>query len=458
MLTVVKDYIIDNRLLEPGERVIVAVSGGPDSMALLNILKTLSTQLDIELVAAHVNHDLRPEAQAEAEFVAEQSHSLGIPCHIRKINVRELARQEKTSLEDAGRRARYRFFYTLLAEQGAAKIATAHHRDDVAETVLLHLLRGSGIQGLRGIMPQNGELIRPLLAVEKEELIYYLKKNNLNYCWDQSNEDPEFLRNRIRHQLIPLLEQEYNPRIVANLNRLADIAQAENEFLEDETSAYWNRVVEKAEPNTIIFSLPLFSQMPLAVRRRLVMRALAKLGSPGGWEARDVEKILELSEKPGSAKVIKLKKQLLVNKSYERIIFTKNWSKPQAFCLRIAIPGEVKLPGGSAYYFSVEAAGGSTPDKGDRQEEVIYLDYDKMPQPLVVRSRQEGDVFQPAGFSGHKRLKKYLIEKKVPFWERDLVPVLASQEGKIYAILGHCVSQAAAVSAATQTVLIIKKI
>lgn len=452
MLNTVKRYIIANHLIKPGERVIVAVSGGPDSMALLHVLKTLAPEMAFELLAAHVNHGLRPEANAEAHFVADQCQEWKIPCHTEVVNVRALAREEKTSLEDAGRRARYRFFYALLAEQGASSIATAHHRDDVAETVLLHLLRGSGMQGLRGILPRNGQLIRPLLLAGKEQLLDYLNGNQVQYCLDQSNDNPDFARNRIRHQLIPLLKQDYNPRIVENLNRLADIVRAENEFLENEMEQYWSRVIKESASHTIEFDHQLFSSLPLAARRRLVMRAFNELSGSAGWEANDVEKVLELSEKPGSSKVLKLKKKLRVNKSYDKMIFTKRWLKPENFCLNVTVPGGVDWPDGTGYHFTIQEASGYDPNRED-----IYLDYDQISLPLVLRSRREGDVIQPLGFSGHKRLKKYLIDQKVPCRERELVPVLASRDGEIYAVLGYLISQTAAVNSSTRTILVIKK-
>ncbi len=452
MLNTVKKYIIANNLIERGDRVIVAVSGGPDSMALLHILKTLASEMQLELVAAHINHGLRPEAEAEEHFVAEQCEGWNIPCYTKVVNVRELARQEKTSLEDAGRRARYRYLNALLGDLRASSIATAHHHDDQAETVLLHLLRGSGMQGLRGIMPRSGQLIRPLLSVGKEELLSYLREHNIKFCLDQSNEDPTFIRNRIRHQLLPQLKQDYNPRIVENLNRLADIARAENELVENEMEAYWTQVLIEEGANTIVLDNLRLSSQGLAVRRRIIMRAFAQLSGQAGWEAQDVEKVLELSSKMGSAKIIDLKKQVRVNKSYDRIIITRSWLEVADFCMEITVPGQVDLPQNNSYHFILHEARRYIPEKED-----IYLDYDKIKLPLVLRSRREGDVFQPRGFEGHKRLKKYFMEQKIPSWERNMVPVLASQDGEIYAILNHCICQPAAVSSATGTILVIKK-
>jgi len=422
-------------------------------MALLHMLKSLAGGMGFELAAAHINHGLRPEASEEQQFVADQCRMWEIPFYTTEANVRELAAQRKTSLEDAGRMARYEYLSGLLNELGAQCIATAHHRDDVAETVLLHLLRGSGLQGLRGILPRYGKIVRPLLPLGKEDLQSYLAAREIPYCLDQSNADPSFLRNRIRHQLIPELQREYNPRVVESLNQLAELARAEHAFLEQEMERYWAQVLLAEDDENIVFENRVFAQIPLAAQRRLVLRAFARLAGQAGWEGQDVEKVLDLSSKKGSAKVLQLKKTVKVNKSYDKMIFTKNWQTPPKFNQEIPVPGQAVLAeSGRIYTFSLRNRGDYNAQPGD-----CCLDYDKLKQPLVIRSRREGDVFCPAGFSGHKKVKKYFIDQQIPFWERDSVPIIAAKDGEIYAILGCCVCQPARIDPDTKTVLIIKK-
>lgn len=452
MIDAVKAYIAAQRLIETGDKVIAAVSGGPDSMALLHILRDLSQESGFNIVAAHINHKLRPQAEQEQQFVEESCRYLQIACYSKTIDVRELARQNKTSLEDAGRQARYAFFNELLQQLQADAIATAHHQDDQAETVLLHLLRGTGIQGLRGIMPRNRDLIRPLLQQSKQNLLAYLQENQISFCLDQSNQDQTFLRNRIRHQLIPLLQNDYNPQITENLSRLAEIVRAENEFLQQIMLNYWTQLVCSQDEQGLEMDLEGFKALPLAARRRLTIMALSAVGGPAGWEARDVEKVLDLLPKPGSAKILQLKKGIMINKSYDRIIFTSNWQKADVFNIEVTIPGEVVLPDGSRYRFMLTDCNHINTDAGD-----VYLDYDKLSLPLVLRSRHQGDVIQPVGFAGHKKLKKYFNEQRIPFRERDRVAVLASQSGEIYALPGLCVCSPAAVDQQSQHILLIKR-
>jgi tRNA(Ile)-lysidine synthase len=453
MIESVKAYIAAQGLIRPGDKIIAAVSGGPDSMALLHILRKLSLQSGFSILAAHVNHGLRPQAGQDQEFVEEHCRSLNIPCYAKTIDVRQLACQTKTSLEDAGRQARYGYFNELLQELHADAIATAHHQDDQAETVLLHLLRGAGMQGLRGIMPRNGHLIRPLLQQSKQNLLNYLHKNQISYCIDSSNQDQVFLRNRIRHQLIPLLQNEYNPRITENLSRLAEIVGEENDFLQKIMQSYWTSLVCFQDEQRLEMDLEGLKVLPLAVRRRLTIMALSSLGGSTGWEARDVEKVLELLHKPGSAKYLQLKKGIKINKSYDKIIFTSNWQEAGIFNIEVTVPGQAVLPDGTAYQFMLAECGCFSMETDE-----IRLDYDKLALPLELRSRRNGDVIQPAGFAGHKKLKKYLNEKKVPFRERDRIAVLASHSGEIYALLGLCICAAAAVDQQTKNVLLIKRV
>ena len=211
MLAKVLQYIKEHNLITPGDLLVAGISGGPDSMALLHILLQLRPRLNFELVAAHLNHGLRPEAAAEEEFVRDYCQARQVPFYSRRVDIEEIAVRDKKSVEEAGRNCRYQYFNELVAQLGGTRIATAHHRDDNAETVLLNIIRGSGIKGLRGIRPVNGIIIRPLLCVDKNEIETYLAENSVKYCIDLSNYSTDYLRNRIRHNLLPLLEQDYNP-------------------------------------------------------------------------------------------------------------------------------------------------------------------------------------------------------------------------------------------------------
>lgn len=233
MLKRVRKTITDSSLLERGDHLLVAVSGGPDSVALLWALVLLSREYELQLTTAHLNHGLRgAEAQAEERFVHGLCAGMGIDCISKTVDVSILQKGSGKSLEEVGRVERYRFLDETAQTCGAKKIATGHHRDDQAETVLINLLRGSGLEGLKGIVPvREGRIIRPLLHVGREEILEFLDREGVTYITDSSNASPHFLRNRIRHQLIPELAARYNPGIVKGLSQTAEIIRREDDCL-----------------------------------------------------------------------------------------------------------------------------------------------------------------------------------------------------------------------------------
>ncbi|QGU00516.1 tRNA(Ile)-lysidine synthetase [Candidatus Syntrophocurvum alkaliphilum] len=421
-------------------------------MALLDILHKLKDKLQITLAAAHLNHSLRAEADEEEQFVINQCAQRNIPTHTRTYKIDQIAKDQKLSLEEAGRIMRYKFFSQLKKELNANLIATAHHHDDVAETVLLHFLRGSGIKGLRGILPQNNHLIRPLLPLTKTQIIEYLKENKIPYNIDQTNYDTEHLRNRVRNELIPYLK-EYNPRIVENLNQLSQIAKEENEAIEKQTQNLWSKILLKKEKNLIILDNQKIEEFHPAYKRRLAIFALTKLAGENGWDMNDVDSILGLSKKQGSSKTINLKKGVKVNKSYDKLVFTNENLIKDKFSYEVPIPGQVELlEKGETYTFDIIEA-----NKYKNHSNIyMYLDYDKINRPLFIRSRDPGDTFRPHGLKGSKKLKDFFIDNKIPYYERDSVPILASYE-EIYAVLGYRVSENAIVDADTKRILVIKR-
>jgi len=450
MLAQVSKYIRQQNLIHPGDLVVAGISGGPDSMALLNILIQLCPQLNFKVVAAHLNHGLRPEAAAEEKFVSDYCRMASIPFYSHQADVQEIAAREKKSLEEAGRDCRYQYFFELAAKLGATRIATAHHRDDNAETVLLNIIRGSGIKGLRGIRPVNGIIIRPLLCVTKNQIESYLAENSIEYCIDMSNYSTDYLRNRIRHNLLPLLKQDYNPRIVDSLNQLADIAAAENDAMETETAHFWEELIIKQETDEIILDAHRILQLHPAFQRRITMKALAVMQGENSWDATDVKLVTNLLNKPGSTRRIQLKKGLYVKKVYEQIIFTRTLPEKTAFSYKVSVPGQVYIKEtGQKYSFQLLERKDFKPQVGN-----FYLDYDKIKGELYLRSRQPGDVFCPRGMQGTKKIKDYFIDLKVPQAERDQIPLLATEQ-KIYAVLGFRIAQDAAVDETTTRILLI---
>jgi tRNA(Ile)-lysidine synthase len=305
VLKKVRKTIADSHLLERGDHLVVAVSGGPDSVALLWALVLLSREYALQLTTAHLNHGLRgEESQREERFVHSLCAGLGIRCIGKTVDICTLQRERRKSLEDVAREERYRFFHETAEACGAKKIATGHQRDDQAETVLINLLRGSGLEGLKGIVPlREGRIIRPLLHVTRTEILKFLDREGLTYFTDSSNTNPRFLRNRIRHQLIPELSARYNPGIVKGLSQTAEIVRREDDYLQTaagEALRRWGVVPGDAE---IVLPLADFIGIHAALQGRVIKRLL-DAASPlrNGVGYRHVEAVLALARSPGRRK------------------------------------------------------------------------------------------------------------------------------------------------------------
>jgi tRNA(Ile)-lysidine synthase len=298
MLKKVRKTITESSLLERGDHLLVAVSGGPDSVALLWALVILSLEYELQLTTAHLNHGLRgAEAQAEERFVLSLSAGMGINCISKTVDIRMLQKGRGKSLEEVGREERYRFFDETAEACGAKKIATGHQRDDQAETVLINLLRGSGLEGLKGIIPvREGRIIRPLLHVGRTEVLEFLNHEGLTYFMDSSNASPHFLRNRIRHQLIPELTAQYNPGIVRGLSRTAEIIRREDDYLQatvGQILCRWGIVPGEADT---LLPLADFIGLHAALQGRVIKRLLEAASRSGnGVGYRHIEAVLALA-------------------------------------------------------------------------------------------------------------------------------------------------------------------
>ncbi len=455
MFEKVKNYIGRHNLVKTGNRVVVAVSGGPDSIALLHIFDRLRQEWNLEIYAAHVNHKLRLEADEEEEFVRQVCLQWGIPFYAWAVNVRLAAETECKTLEEAARDCRYRFFEKLRTELKADLIATAHHQDDHAETILMHLIRGSGIRGLRGILPMKGFIIRPLLCINKEEILQYLDTNQLEFRIDKSNADSSFFRNRIRNELIPCLK-EFNPNIVGNLNRLGMLVNDEQDFLEKDTELLFENLVTRQGDDTAVVDNTQMRKLHPARQRRLLLKVLADMKGDYGWSGLDVQKILDLSQKEGSSKKIMLGRNMRVHKIYDQLCFCCAEQQNAEFCYPIPVPGRIKISETGEVYSAEILLREQDIVKNDHIGDEIHLDYDKLEKDLFLRSRKAGDRISIPGMTGRKKVKDYFIDRKIPLQDRGRIPIIAGTH-QVYAIFGLLVGASARVDQTTRRVLIIRK-
>ena len=457
-------------LLERGDRVLVAVSGGPDSVALLRGLIELRSRYDLSLTVGHFNHGLRGAASdAEERFVAELALKAGLELRTGRMPTASV-RPRGRSLEDWCREHRYAFLDATAREIQAGKIALGHHRRDQAETVLMNLLRGSGIEGLKGILPiRDGRYIRPLLDTDPAEIRAFLESRSLSFRNDASNRDIRHLRNRIRHDLLPRLETVYNPAIVRGISRMAEIAGLENDFMESVLPEAYARAGGREGQGGVRFDIPAFLTLHEAIQNRLILLVVRRLiGAPSGLTHAHIQLVRNLLGRSGYAEV-HLAGGITATRSYDHLSFqqTADVSSPASrsqhrpsrlrrkgtdaeagFQFDVPIPGVLSLAPGCRLRF--EVAGVTRPVPTGR--EIACLDYERIRFPLVCRGVRTGDRIQPLGMAGTKKVRRLLLDAKVPLEERGRVPLLVDDEGVLW-VAGVCLSERARVSDRTRTVL-----
>lgn len=450
MLKKVIHFIEEYSLFAPGDTVVTAVSGGADSVALLDILVSFR-ELRLNLVAAHLNHLLRgAEADADEEFVLKLAGSYGVPVVVKRVDVGEVARTEGRSLEDAGRAARYAFFDELAVSHKAHAVALAHHADDQAETVVMRLLRGAGGSGLCAMAPKSAGLyVRPLLNVNRREIEAYLQRRGIAWRTDSSNAAADFLRNRIRHELIPYLAR-YNPAISHRLSATAEAMAADEEFLEAATSAaFASHAVLSA--GRIILALPGLRSEPRGIRlrlyRRAILQAKGNLARIGFSHLRAID-CLVFSAKPHLT--LDLPDRLRAAKSYGEISFSAGEDKKPLFSGEIYLdgPGIYPLPGSGMLAVDYADASG---DLKSAPATTAYFDLDRAPFPWRVRTIRPGDRFSPFGMTGQKKVKELFIDAKVPLSFRRRIPILFCGETLLW-VGGIRRSNAASLTTGTKTV------
>ncbi|MDQ1278496.1 MAG: tRNA(Ile)-lysidine synthase [Thermodesulfobacteriota bacterium] len=471
MLGKVKKTIEKYQMIRSGEGVLVAVSGGPDSVALLAILHKLAPELGFRLVVAHLNHGLRPEADEEEHLVRELSLSMGLPMESARADILDLTRSRGKSVEDTARGIRYSFLDEAASRVHADRIALGHHLHDQAETVLMNLLRGSGPEGLKGMQPvRDRRYIRPLLYTSSSEIRAFLADEGLSYALDRSNEDPKYMRNRIRHELLPLLDRQYKTGIAMILARTAEVTGREDDFMQDQVRlvlADWN--ISESTPN-VCLEIAKLRALHEALARRIVKTLLERFSpEEKGVFHSHIQAVLDLAFMGNPSGRLHLPFAVEAKRDYGRLILgrRKNNGSSGNYCYPVAVPGRIHVPEGQMVLeFSVIDADHPeiielTREKGGavractlevQKAGQVYLDYERLAFPLTIRNIQPGDRMQPLGMEGTKKVKAVFIDRKVSSDDRCRIPLLADAGGILW-IAGLCLSEAVRITAGTRQVL-----
>jgi tRNA(Ile)-lysidine synthase len=439
-------------LLEKGDRVLVALSGGPDSVALLYGLLAIQSEFGLKLYVAHLNHKLRgAESDEDERFARELAGRLKLEFFSKRIDVKREAKRKKLSIEEGARELRYRYLEELANQIKADKIAVGHQADDQAETFLMRLLRGAGGAGLSGIPAKRGKIIRPLIQIKREEIEEFLKANKIACRLDSSNYLTDYLRNKIRLKLLPKIKEEFNPKIVESLNRTADIISLQQEYIEKRCEQILQDIGTKRK-SKITIALESFARYDISLQREIIRLCVKQLkGDLVQLAFEPVERALNLIHQKRSGRKVKLANKIWVEVCGKEVAFYKEEKKKYDFPL--TLPGTLNLKD-----WGVKIKGEILNRKSAPQnlfhhnQNVAFLDWEKLKRPFRLRSRRRGDKFKPLRMKGTKSLADFLIDAKVPRHLRDEVAILASK-GKIAWVVGYRISEEFKVTDKTKKVL-----
>lgn len=444
-------------MLATGQRVLVAVSGGPDSMALLHALYTLADSLEVQLAVAHLNHGLRGAAADDDErYVHGWSQRWDLPYFVEHQDIAALAAEEKLSIEQAGRQARYEFFTRLAAQHGFDRIALGHTATDRIETLLINLLRGTGLHGLRSIPPCQGQFIRPLITARREETAEYCAVHNLQPRLDASNLSAEYcLRNKVRLELLPRLASDYAPHIATSLLRLAAAVEQELQWTEPLVEAAYRQAAQ-ADGDGIALDLHQLADMPEGLRYRLLRYALVQLrADTADMEAVHYDALHRMVRSGQTGRQVALPGGVLAQRGYNSIRLTGRRTEEQGACAGIcdrhtlAVPGTVRVPE-LGLTVEAEVMRQRPAELGQAQGRQIVMDGCALGDKLFVRTWQPGDRLQPLGMTGHKKVQDIFVDEKVPRRQRARVPLLTTSDDEIVWAVGYCLSEQFKVTGRTE--------
>lgn len=459
MLKKVQKTIEKHNMLQSGDRVVVAVSGGVDSMTLLHALCELRDDWKLWLAVAHLDHRMRRDSEQDARFVADHAESLKLPFVQETIDVPTYVRTEKLSPEEGARKMRYRFLAKTARELDAGVVALGHNLDDRVETCFIHLLRGAGLAGLAGIPPvrRDGELryIRPLIESSRSEILAYAHAQGLAYREDPTNQDKKYMRNRVRWELLPLLH-EYNPNVLETVARAEETLRKANEYLQHIAEEALQSALVREDPDEIVLDKHCVLSQADLIQEYLLREAIRRVrGDLEGIEAVHIEQMRSELQRARSGAQVALPVGLRFTVQSHQILITR---KPAGrhrvpYCFELSMTGNCFEQMG--WSFELALLDGSHPDPEGHLE--ARIDYAKIVEPLYVRNRQRGDRFEPLGLGGTKKLQDFFVDAKIPREERDRIPLICDQNGILW-VVGWRWSERCRVNPQTRQTLCIRAI
>ncbi|WP_432667495.1 tRNA lysidine(34) synthetase TilS [Wukongibacter baidiensis] len=439
--------IKNHKLIEKNEGVVVGVSGGPDSICLLHLLWRLCEELSLKIFVVHLDHQFRGiEAKKDAEYVEEICEKIGVKSYIFSYDVNKYSKEKGITFEEAGRELRYKLFDKVAKETGATKIAVAQNRNDQAETVLMRLMRGSGLEGLTAIgYKRDGKIIRPLLDITRQEIEDYCEENNLKPRIDKTNLETIYTRNKIRLELIPYIENNFNSRVIDALWRSSNLLRDDSDYLAKAAAKELKNITISNNSNNYSLDLEKFGMLHISMKRRVLRRVIDEVkGNLKDISLKHIEGIIKLTNRNNVGSKIDLPGHIIVELGYNSIDvktekFIKEKIKNRDFEYKLYMDETTPLEALNAS-MKVEIVSSSDRHNSTEGRNTIFLDYDKVKGGLFIRNRKDGDKFQPLGMKGTKKIKDYFIDQKIPKEIRNEIPILCDEKGIIW-IVGYRMSE-----------------
>ncbi len=444
MINKFKEIIEKHKLIKKNDTIIIGSSGGPDSQLLTYLLNEIKEEYNLKLIVAHLNHLHRQEADMDEDLVRETARNLNLDFRLKRASMDEYAKRNKLSSEDAGRRLRYDFFYEIAKEFEGSKIAIAHNKNDQTETMLIRMIRGTGIDGLVAMDYKSNNIIRPILNVKKKDIIEFLDNHNISYAYDKTNGENDYTRNYIRNEIIPKMES-VNPRMVDNFFNLSLLLRDDLKIIEDNTYKHYNEIVKESSDTKIVFDKYGFESLEDYLKAKVLRKAIFNLeGQLKDFSKENIDQFLSLTKLDTGKKIIKDRISLKKNyTSYDLYLEeTKNLDKTKD---TIDLDKYLEFNG-----LIINAR--LTNDKLKKDKFTAYFDYDKLNFPLTIRYRKNGDRIKPYGMNHNKKLKDFFIDEKIDRDLRDRIPLILSDDEIIW-IVGHRVSNDFSVDNNTKNIL-----
>lgn len=455
----ISSYIDNNDLIASGSKVLVCVSGGADSVCLLDVLISLKERYSLSLHVCHINHSLREaESDDDEQFVQNLCLRHNLPFYSKKYDVAKIAKETNQSIESAARQVRYDYFFELKHQLCLDVIATAHNKNDNAETVLMHMLRGSGTDGLKGIENRRSDgMIRPLLEIFRSEIEAYLIAANQDFVTDTTNFQSIYHRNKIRLELLPYLQDVYNPNIVETLSRTAKIIQQDAKYMQKQAAKEASTAI-KSDYNGWFINIPELKQQHPAIATRLIRMAIAaSLGNDKDITHQAVMRCYELANSKSTGGQVNISGNFFAIREYDKLRFViKPNESISQYCIELPLNEKIHIPN-NKYGMTIYAELTDEIQKADKnKKDIAYFDYNLLKGKIYIRNRREGDYFYPSGMSGKKRLKDYFIDAKIARSERETCVIIATADDILW-LVGMRHTSKFAVTDKTSTILKITK-